>query len=238
MNESPEIPTTPSAPADQGPDQHAPARALLVSDVDSTFLTQEVIELVAEHAGTRAQVAEVTTRAMRGEMDFTQSLHARVATLAGLPVSVLAEVRAALVPTPGALELVERCRAAGVVTALVSGGFHEAIDELAASAGIDHVLANRFEIRDGRLTGGVSGPIVDAQTKRRTLEELAARHGVPIERTVAVGDGANDAPMVRAAGIGIAFRGKPALVEVADVHLEGESLLDVWPHLERVLERA
>jgi phosphoserine phosphatase len=233
LNETSEIPETPSAPAAPGR-----ARALLVSDVDSTFLTQEVIELVAEHAGTREQVEEVTTRAMRGELDFTQSLHARVGTLAGLPVDVLAEVRAALVPTPGALELIARARDAGVVTALVSGGFHEAIDELAASAGIDHVLANRFEIRDGRLTGRVSGPIVDAQTKQRTLEELAARHGVPMERTVAVGDGANDALMVRAAGIGIAFRAKPALAEVADVRLDGPSLLDVWPHLQRLLAGA
>ncbi|GAB2543583.1 phosphoserine phosphatase SerB [Brachybacterium huguangmaarense] len=205
---------------------------ILVSDVDSTFLTQEVIELVAEHAGTRAEVEEVTARAMRGELDFGQSLLARVATLAGLPVSALEEVRRSLVPTPGALELIARAREAGWVTALVSGGFHEAIDELAGSAGVDVVLANRFEVRDGRLTGRVDGPIVDRVAKARTLAELRERHGVDRAATVAIGDGANDIDLLLEAGTGIAFRGKPALREVADVQLEGPSLLDAWPHLE------
>ncbi len=205
---------------------------LLVSDVDSTFLTQEVIELVAEHAGVRDRVEEITTAAMRGELDFSQSLRARVALLEGLDESVLAEVRAVLVPTPGALELVRRARAAGWVTALVSGGFHEVIDELAAEAGIDHVHANRFEIAGGRFTGKVHGEIVDGGVKRRTLEELARRHGVPAARTIAMGDGANDREMLAAAGTGIAFRAKPALREMADVVLDGPSLLDAWPHLE------
>ena len=207
------------------------ANGLLVSDVDSTFLTQEVIELVADHAGVRAEVEEITTAAMRGELDFAASLRARVALLEGLEESVLATVRSSLVPTPGALELIRRAKAAGWVTALVSGGFHEVIDELAAEAGIDHVRANRFEIADGRFTGRVSGPIIDGQAKRRTLEELAARHGVPVARIVAMGDGANDREMLGAAGTGIAFRAKPALREIADVVLDGESLLDAWPHL-------
>lgn len=215
----------------------ATAAGLLVSDVDSTFLTQEVIELVAEHAGVRDRVEEITTAAMRGELDFSQSLRARVALLEGLDESVLAEVRAVLVPTPGALELMRRATAAGWVTALVSGGFHEVIDELAAEAGIDHVLANRFEIIDGRFTGRVTGEIVDGAVKRRTLEELAARYGVPAERVVAMGDGANDRDMLLAAGTGIAFRAKPALREVADVVLDGESLLDAWPHLEAASAR-
>src|SRR5699024_2617191 len=214
--------------------QAAPAAAtgLLVSDVDSTFLTQEVIELVAEHAGVRDRVEEITTAAMRGELDFSQSLRARVALLEGLEESELAEVRAVLVPTPGALELVQRAKAAGWVTALVSGGFHEVIDELAAEAGIDHVRANRFEIVDGRFTGEVHGEIVDGGVKRRTLEELSRRHGVPAARIVAMGDGANDREMLAAAGTGIAFRAKPALREMADVVLDGPSLLDAWPHLE------
>ena len=218
--------------------QAAPAAAtgLLVSDVDSTFLTQEVIELVAEHAGVRDRVEEITTAAMRGELDFSQSLRARVALLEGLEESVLAEVRAVLVPTPGALELVQRAKAAGWVTALVSGGFHEVIDELAAEAGIDHVRANRFEIVDGRFTGKVHGEIVDGGVKRRTLEELSRRHGVPAARIVAMGDGANDREMLAAAGTGIAFRAKPALREMADVVLDGPSLLDAWPHLEAAAE--
>ncbi|HJC69301.1 phosphoserine phosphatase SerB [Brachybacterium sp. EE-P12] len=213
------------------------ANGLLVSDVDSTFLTQEVIELVADHAGVRAEVEEITTAAMRGELDFAASLRARVALLEGLEESVLATVRSSLVPTPGALELIRRAKAAGWVTALVSGGFHEVIDELAAEAGIDHVRANRFEIADGRFTGRVSGPIIDGQAKRRTLEELAARHGVPVARIVAMGDGANDREMLGAAGTGIAFRAKPALREIADVVLDGESLLDAWPHLEAAATR-
>ncbi|MGP9536962.1 phosphoserine phosphatase SerB [Brachybacterium sp. AOP43-C2-M15] len=210
---------------------------MLVSDVDSTFLTQEVIELVAEHADVRDRVEEITTAAMRGELDFSQSLRARVALLEGLEESVLQEVRESLVPTPGALELVRRASAAGWVTALVSGGFHEVIDELAAAAGIDHVRANRFEIVGGRFTGKVSGPIIDGTAKRRTLEELAERYAVPPARIVAVGDGANDREMLLAAGTGIAFRAKPALREVADVVIDGTSLLEAWPHLEESASR-
>ena len=209
-----------------------PVTGLLVSDVDSTFITQEVIELVAEHAGVRDQVEEITTAAMRGELDFAQSLRARVALLEGLDESVLAAVRGVLIPTPGALELVRRAKAAGWVTALVSGGFHEVIDELAAEIGIDHVRANRFEITGGRFTGRVSGPIIDGTAKRRALEEFAAQHQVPTARIIALGDGANDREMLEAAGTGIAFRAKPALREIADVEIDGESLLDAWPHLE------
>ena len=168
---------------------------------------------------------------MRGELDFSASLRQRVALLEGLPAAVLAQVREVLVPTEGALELMRRAREAGWVTALVSGGFHEVIDELAASAGIDHVVANRFGIRDGRLTGTLDGPIIDGRAKLDTLEELARRHAVPRSRVVAVGDGANDRAMVQAAGTGIAFRAKPALREAADVVIDG-TLMDVWPHLE------
>lgn len=207
---------------------------VLVSDVDSTFLTQEVIELVADRAGVRERVEEITARAMRGELDFAASLRERVSALADLPVDVLADVREELVPTPGALELFARARAAGWTTALVSGGFHEIIDPLAADVGVDLVLANRFGVRDGRLTGALAGPIVDRAAKAHALRELAAQHGVDRDRTVAIGDGANDIDMLRAAGTGIAFRPKPALREAADVVLEGPSLLDAWPVLEEV----
>src|SRR5699024_546785 len=184
--------------------------------------TQEVIELVAEHAGVRDRVEEITTAAMRGELDFAQSLRARVALLEGLEESVLEQVREALVPTDGALELVARARAAGWVTAT------------AARAGIDHVVANRFEIRQGRFTGEVLGPIIDGTAKLRTLQQLSERYGVPASRVVAIGDGANDRQMLEAAGVGIAFRAKPALREVADAVIDSRSLLDAWEHLEGV----
>ncbi len=214
-----------------GPGSAGAVTGLLVSDVDSTFLTQEVIELVADHAGVRSEVERITEQAMRGELDFSDSLRRRVALLEGLPAAVLASVREVLVPTDGAVDLMRHAQRAGWVTALVSGGFHEVIDELAAATGIHHVVANRFEIREGRLTGRVDGPIIDGQAKLRTLEDLAERYEVPRSRVVAVGDGANDRAMVRAAGIGIAFNAKPALREAADVIVDG-SLADVWPHLE------
>lgn len=214
-----------------GAEGRGPVTGLLISDVDSTFLTQEVIELVADHAGVREQVEAITDQAMRGELDFSDSLRRRVALLEGLPAAVLAEVRTVLVPTEGAVELMRRAHRAGWVTALVSGGFHEVIDELAAASGIDHVVANRFEIRDGRLTGGLDGPIIDGQAKQRVLKDLAERYSVPRQRVVAVGDGANDRAMLQGAGTGVAFRAKPALREVADVIIDG-SLAEVWPHLE------
>ncbi|MGY5764539.1 phosphoserine phosphatase SerB [Brachybacterium sp. DNPG3] len=218
-------------------DSPSTVTGILISDVDSTFLTQEVIELVAEHAGVRDEVERITTAAMRGELDFSQSLRARVTLLEGLDEAVITQVRSVLVPTDGAVELMRRAKAAGWVTALVSGGFHEIIDDLAAEVGIDLVVANRFGLRDGRFTGEVEGPIVDGAAKLATLRELAERHAVPVSRIVAMGDGANDLPMVEAAGTGIAWRAKPALRERADVVLEGPSQLDAWPYLEAAAAR-
>lgn len=201
---------------------------VLVSDVDSTFLTQEVIELVAEYADTRDRVEEITTRAMRGELDFATSLRERVRTLTGLSEDVLAQVRDALVPTPGALEMVRVAREVGWVVALVSGGFHEVIDDLAREAGVHAVLANRFEITGGHLTGEVSGMIVDGTAKRAALGALIGQARVPASRSIAIGDGANDARMVEAAGVGVAFRAKPVLRDVADVIVDEDSLLAAW----------
>ncbi len=209
---------------------------LLVSDVDSTFLTQEVIELVADHAGVRDRVEEITTAAMRGDLDFAASLRARVAMLKGLPAEVIQEVRAQLVPTDGALELVAQARSAGWVTALVSGGFVEVIEPLAHEAGIDHVVANRFEIREGHLTGSVQGRIIDESVKEQALRDLAAHYGLPLTRTVAIGDGANDAAMLRAAGLGIAFCAKPVLRDSADAVIDTRDLMLAWPLMERQLE--
>src|SRR5690606_34128162 len=188
---------------------------LLVMDVDSTLITAEVIELLAEHAGTREQVAEVTERAMRGELDFAASLRERVATLAGLEASVVAEVRAAVELSAGARELVAEVRDRGGRVGLVSGGFAEIVGPLAAELGIDHVAANRLEVDGGRLTGRTTGPVVDRAAKERHLRAWAEEDGVPLARTVAVGDGANDLDMLGAAGLGVAYCAKPVVQEQA-----------------------
>ncbi len=192
---------------------------LLVMDVDSTLIQDEVIELLAEHAGTRAEVAAVTESAMRGELDFAQSLHARVATLAGLPVSVVEDVRAAVRLSPGARTLVSTFRAKGWPVAVVSGGFHEVVDPLADAVGIPFTRANTLETQDGRLTGRVTGAVVDRAAKARFLQQVAADEGIPLARTVAVGDGANDLDMMGVAGLGIAYCAKPATRERADVSI-------------------
>lgn len=193
---------------------------LLVMDVDSTLIQAEVIELVAEHAGTREQVAAVTEAAMRGELDFEASLRARVATLAGLDVAVLEEVRRSVPLTPGARTLVGTFRAHGWPVGLVSGGFVEVVAPLAAALDIPYLEANRLASEAGRLTGEVDGPVVDRARKAAFLRELAAEHGIPAERTVAVGDGANDLDLLAAAGTGVAFCAKPALREAADVVID------------------
>ena len=190
-------------------------RRLVVLDVDSTLIQQEVIELLAAHCGREAEVAAVTARAMAGELDFEESLRARVATLAGLPASVLDEVREAVELTPGARTLVRTLKRLGFTVGLVSGGFIEIVGALAADLGIDHARANRLEIEDGRLTGRVVGEVVDRAGKARALREFAEQEGLPLSRTVAIGDGANDLDMLDAAGLGVAFNAKPVVREQA-----------------------
>lgn len=192
-------------------------RFLVVLDADSTLIENEVIELLAEEAGSRDQVADITERAMRGELDFAESLRARVSTLAGIPVSAFASVGERIVETRGLRELIAGLHNHGSTIGVVSGGFHELLDPLAASLGLDHVRANRLEVRDGVLTGGLVGPIIDAEAKAEALQEWAAADGVPIERTVAVGDGANDLRMMAEAGLSVAFNAKPIVRETADV---------------------
>ena len=191
-------------------------RRLVVLDVDSTLIQGEVIELLATHAGTEAEVAEMTAATMRGDLDFAESLRARVATLAGLPVSVLDEVRAAIRLTAGARTLVRTLKRLGFTVAVVSGGFIEVVGPLAAELEIDYAHANRLEVRDGLLTGGLVGEIVDRQGKAAALQRFAAEEGLPLSRTVAIGDGANDLDMLAAAGLGIAFNAKPIVREQAD----------------------
>jgi phosphoserine phosphatase len=191
-------------------------RRLVVIDVDSTLIQDEVIELLAAHANREADVAIVTSAAMRGELDFAESLRARVALLAGLPVSVLDEVRAAIRLTPGARTLVRTLKRLGFTVAAVSGGFIEVVRPLAEELDIDHAHANRLEVRDGFLTGALVGEIVDRHGKAEALRRFAAEESLPLSRTVAIGDGANDLDMLAAAGLGIAFNAKPIVREQAD----------------------
>jgi phosphoserine phosphatase len=185
-------------------------------DVDSTLITGEVVEMLAARAGSGEMVTEITERAMRGELDFASSLHERVATLAGVPVSVFADVLDEVELSPGALELIAEMAARDWPVGLVSGGFIEIVAPLAARLGIALTRANRLEVLDGHLTGRVSGEVVDRAAKAVALREYAARVDLPMTRTVAIGDGANDIDMVTAAGFGIAYNAKPLLCEAAD----------------------
>ncbi|MET1065715.1 MAG: phosphoserine phosphatase SerB [Arthrobacter sp.] len=191
-------------------------RKFLIMDVDSTLIQQEVIELLAAYAGKREEVTAVTEAAMRGELDFAQSLHARVAVLAGLPVDVVESVRAEVKLSLGAEELVAAFQAAGHVVAVVSGGFNQILQPIAEGLGLDYWIANELEIVDGALTGKVIGEVIDRAAKEKYLREWAAKEGIPLEHTIAVGDGANDLDMLGAAGIGVAFNAKPAVRAAAD----------------------
>ena len=201
---------------------------LVVMDVDSTLIQDEVIELLAAHAGRAAEVAAVTEQAMRGELDFAASLHQRVACLAGLPDSVLDDVRGAVRLTPGARTLCRTLLRLGFTLGVVSGGFLEVVAPLAAELGIKHVRANRLEIVDGVLTGRVLGDVVDRAGKAEALRGFASAEGLPLSRTVAVGDGANDLDMLATAGLGIAFNAKPVVRAQADTAL-------TVPYLDAVL---
>ncbi|WP_022880728.1 phosphoserine phosphatase SerB [Gryllotalpicola ginsengisoli] len=204
---------------------------LVVLDADSTLFADEVIELIADHAGTTAQVADITERAMRGELDFAASLRERVGTLAGLSTDALAEVRARVTVTPGARELIARVHETGGRVGVVSGGFHEVLDPIAGELGLDFWRANRFETADGRLTGRVEGTVVDAHAKAAALLEWADAAGIRLKRTVAVGDGANDLEMMREAGLSVAFNAKPKVREAADVAIDVPDLSQVLPLL-------
>ncbi|MGW6094273.1 phosphoserine phosphatase SerB [Streptomyces sp. NPDC055157] len=191
------------------------AQRLVVMDVDSTLIQDEVIELFAAHAGCEDKVAEVTAQAMRGELDFEQSLHARVALLAGLDVSVVDKVRAEVRLTPGARTLIRTLKRLGYQVGVVSGGFTQVTDDLKERLGLDFASANTLEVVDGKLTGRVVGDIVDRAGKARLLRSFAEQAGVPLAQTVAIGDGANDLDMLNTAGLGVAFNAKPVVREAA-----------------------
>ncbi|MFF0990528.1 phosphoserine phosphatase SerB [Kocuria nitroreducens] len=194
-------------------------KKLLVMDVDSTLIQQEVVDMLAAHAGREAEVAAVTEAAMRGELDFAQSLHARVEALAGLPASVIDEVRAAVRLSPGADVLVKAFLREGHAVAAVSGGFLGILTPLAEQLRLTRHAANTLEVVDGRLTGRVLGEVVDCTVKERCLRTWAEELGVAAEDVIAVGDGANDIDMLTAAGLGVAYNAKPAPRAAADAQI-------------------
>jgi phosphoserine phosphatase len=205
------------------------SKRLIVLDVDSTLVRGEVIDELAARAGRASEVARITAAAMNGELDFAESLRARVAVLAGLPAEVLDEVREHLVLTPGARTLIRTLQRLGFRCGIVSGGFTQITDPLAETLGLDFAAANTLEVVDGRLTGGLVGEIVDRPGKARALIRFAAEYGIPLEQTVAVGDGANDLDMLNTAGLGIAFNAKPFVREQAHTALN-------QPYLDAVLQ--
>ena len=195
-------------------------KGLLVMDVDSTLIMEEGIDLLGEEAGVGAQVAAITERAMRGELDFEAALRERVALLKGLPEDIFTRIAERIHFTPGAEELVDELHKRGYKVGLVSGGFHETVDRLAEQLGIDYVKANRLEIQQGFLTGQVLGEIVTKDTKLAMLKAWAAENMLELNQTIAMGDGANDLPMIQAAGIGIAFMAKPIVREQAPYQIQ------------------
>ncbi|MGP6204181.1 phosphoserine phosphatase SerB [Microbacterium sp.] len=210
-----------------------PARFLVVLDADSTLLRNEVIELIADEAGRGAEVAAATEAAMRGEVDFAASLRTRVSALTGVPLAAFERVLARVEPTLGASEFIAGVHDRGGVVGVVSGGFHEVLDHIAPALGVDRWRANRLAASDGALTGAVDGEIIDAEGKAATLREWARVLELPLSRTIAVGDGANDLRMMAAAGLGVAFNAKPTVRELANVVIDPVDLREILPLLPR-----
>jgi len=195
------------------------ARRMVVMDVDSTLIENEVINLLGDEAGKGDEVAALTAAAMTGEIDFEESLRRRVKLLEGLDEEAIARVAKKIAVTKGARTFVRTLKRLGLVTAIVSAGFTRFTDALATELGIDYSLSNTLDIKQGRLTGGIAGELVDGPRKARFLEEVANAEGIPMVQVVAVGDGANDLDMLAAAGLGIAFNAKPVVNEKADTAL-------------------
>ena len=206
-------------------------RFLVVLDVDSTLIEQEIIELLADAAGSRTEVAAITAAAMNGELDFEESLRTRVATLEGLPESVFTEIGTAIRVTNGVPELIAGLHAAGGRVGAVSGGFHEIIDPLAAGLGLDRWRANSLEVEAGVLTGKLRGSVVDAAAKAATMRAWADVYGIPLRQTMAVGDGANDLPMMEITGLSVGFDAKAPVRDEADLVMDVRDLSQLLPLL-------
>jgi len=197
---------------------------LILFDVDSTLIKQEVIDLLADKSGHGREVQQITARAMRGEIDFAQALSKRVSLLEGLPESVFTEVLNQISFAEGFDELFSYLRKNGFLVGAVSGGFHNVLDKLFAQLQLDFLKANVLEVVDGRLTGKITSAPIDRMAKARALREFAALHNIELENTVAVGDGANDIDMIEIAGLGVSYMGKEILRQKADLHLEKAGL--------------
>ena len=200
-------------------------------DVDSTLIQDEVIELLADEAGVRAEVAEITDRAMRGEIDFEQSLRERVSMLKGLPESVFDRVQERIRLSDGARTLISAVHASGGRVGAVSGGFNQILTPLASKLNLDYYAANELEVVDGLLTGQLLGEVIDRAAKAAKLELWAQDFGISVELVAAIGDGANDLDMFESAGLSFAYNAKPAVRERADVIIDAPDLSLVIPHL-------
>ena len=193
-------------------------------DVDSTLIQQEVIELLADYAGVMPEVKTITEQAMSGELDFKQSLERRVGLLEGLSDEIFQWLKPQIELTPGVQELISAVHGLGGKIGAVSGGFSQVLEPLANEIGLDYWMANSLEVLDGKLTGCLVGPVIDAEAKATALRSWATESGIAIEKTIAIGDGANDIPMLKCAGYAVAFRPKPILKQYADLVIEENSL--------------
>ena len=207
-------------------------RHLVVIDVDSTMIEQEVIELLAERVGLREKVKILTDQAMAGEIDFREALLMRVGLLEGLSEEVFQEVLSEITVTDGVLELIAAVQNSGGLVGAISGGFSQVLEPLAQKLGLNFFRANNLEVEEGKITGKISGDIVDAEVKAKTLLSWAEQYGFDVADTVAIGDGSNDIEMLKASGFGVAFRPKDVLRPYADLIIDGNSLAPVIAELE------
>lgn len=196
----------------------------MVMDVDSTLIQQEVIELLADYAGVLPEVKIITGQAMSGELDFKQSLEKRVGLLEGLSDEIFQWLKPQIELTPGVQELIAAVHGLGGKIGAVSGGFSQVLEPLATEIGLDYWMANSLEVLDGKLTGRLVGPVIDAEAKATALKSWASDSGIALEKTIAIGDGANDIPMLKSAGFAVAFRPKQILKQYADLVIEENSL--------------
>ena len=204
-------------------------KGLCVMDVDGTLILEEVIDLLGREAGREEEISQITSRAMRGELNFERSLRDRVSLLEGLPISVFDKVFKSIQLTPNAQEFISILQKNGILVGLVSGGFTPIVERLAKSLGITHFSANQVEVKDGLLTGKLVGQIISPEVKKEILEKWREELKLPRERTIAIGDGANDLLMLKSAGLGIAFCAKEVLKKEIQYHVDKRDFLEVLP---------